>query len=342
MRAIQSDAQAAWKPLGRALAAYLKGARGAQAIAHRSDGQSYAIPARLFFRSPRAFSPLEKLALSLVQGRVLDVGAGAGCHALALQRRGIAVCALDALPQAVRVMRQRGVRDPRQGDFFLPDARAASRLRRQRDGRPVQGRTQPRGWRKGPERFDTLLMMMNGIAPAGTLAGLRRFLRRARRVLRPGGRVLLDSLDLRLDEHFRWAVPLRPHRRPVRGRRYFGEVLFRLEQGGRVGPPFRQLFVDPGTLRREAARCGWRCQVIYQEQQGRYLARLEPLARAGSTLSRAVLSRSALSGTAPSRAEGAPRRAPGAPRRASTRTSMARRSGSSAPRASSSATRANR
>ena len=48
------------------------------------------------------------------------------------------------------------------------------------------------------EPFDTVLMMMNGLGLSETLAGLRRFFRRARRLVRPDGQVLADSTDVRV------------------------------------------------------------------------------------------------------------------------------------------------
>jgi SAM-dependent methyltransferase len=240
----------AWHPHGLAIRDYWRGERRAEILAHRSDGAVYPMPARVFFRGPRRFPELERLALAECRGRVLDIGAGAGCHALALQARGHAVTALDVSPDAVRVMRERGVRDVRAADVvrFAPGSRA------------------------GAAPYDTLLMLMNGIAIARTLAGLRRFLRRVRRWIPPDGRLLLDSMDLRRDAEFRRWLRARP-RRPAR---YFGEIRYRFEYGGRVGPGFQTLFVDARTLLREAAAVGWRGQVLFEEDDGGYLARLSP------------------------------------------------------------------
>jgi SAM-dependent methyltransferase len=237
-------AAAGWHPHGLAIRDYLAGDRAAAVTAHRSDGLRYDIPAAVFFRAPGRFDPLERAALARCRGRVLDAGAGAGCHSLALQARGLSVCALDVAPQAVAAMRRRGVQEAVRGDVLR--------------------------YRGGP--FDTLLLLMNGIALVKSLPGLARFLKRARRLVRPGGQVLLDSLDLRRDDWSR-AEALRRRRT---GRRYFGVLGFRLEYRGRLGPGFHLLFIDPATLARHAARAGWDCQVIKTGAQGRFLARLTP------------------------------------------------------------------
>src|SRR5262249_6820663 len=137
-----------WNPLGLSIRDYLAGDIAATVTVLRGDGAVYPMPARLFFRTPRQFSALEMTALRLCKGRVLDIGAAAGCHTLALQRRGLEVVALDSSPEAVEAMRERGVHQPVLGDGARPTG--------------------------GP--YDTLLMMMNGIAIVKSLPGLRRFL----------------------------------------------------------------------------------------------------------------------------------------------------------------------
>ncbi len=236
-------AQAAMDPYGQALADYAAGDRDAAIVMHRDDGEVDTIPASVFFRGPAQFSPSERCALDLCQGHVLDIGAGAGADSLVLQARGLAVTALDVSPQAAAVMRRRGVRDVRMGDWFaLP-----------------------------PEPFATLLLMMHGIGLVGSLAGLDRFLALAHPWLAPGGQVLCDSLAVR-----RTANPVHCayHDANILAGRYVGEIRLRMEYKGTLGPWFTWLHVDPGTLAGHAARAGWRCEIPCQEEDGNYLARL--------------------------------------------------------------------
>ncbi len=234
---------AAWKPHGAALLDYFKGDTSAEVVVHGDDGETETVPIRVFFRGPADFSALEEAALDLCRGRVLDAGAGSGCHSLVLQEQGLPVCAIDIAPQAVEVMRKRGVQDARCSDVFS----------------------------FGAEPFDTVLLMMNGIGVVGDLAGLDRFLVEAGRLLKPDGQILLDSYDPGWTEDRENAVPPAVGARP---NRYSGEMRFQLEYKGAMGPPLEWLFVDSATLAGHARRAGWSCEVIWQEEEGHYLARL--------------------------------------------------------------------
>jgi SAM-dependent methyltransferase len=222
-----------WAPHGLALRDFLAGYLDAEVIVRAEDGEEERTPARVFFRGPGQFSALDEAALDLCRGRVLDVGAGAGCHSLVVQARGLAVTALDVSPEAVEVMRRRGVREVCCGDVFTFTG----------------------------GRFDTLLILMNGIGLVGTLDGLDRFLRELPRLLADGGQILLDSFDPGPPD------PERPHG-------YVGEMRFQLEYQGIHGAFYDFLFLDFETLRRHAGGAGWRCETIWQEDEGHYLARL--------------------------------------------------------------------
>jgi SAM-dependent methyltransferase len=235
----------AWMPHAEAMRAYHQGDSSAVIVVY-DDFERDEVPVSYFFREPDQFPPIELQALELCRGRVLDVGAGSGCHSLELQRRGLDVTALEVLPELVEILRRRGVRQVHIGTWM--DVEAGT--------------------------FDTVLMMMNGLGLTETLAGLRRFFRRARRLLRPGGQILADSTDVRtrMDPEAGRTGRLR---RP--DGRYVGELHFQLEFRERKGEPFRQLYVDPETLTRHAQRAGWTCDIVRPpDRYGNYLSRLAP------------------------------------------------------------------
>ncbi|HXI21765.1 MAG TPA: methyltransferase domain-containing protein [Gemmatimonadales bacterium] len=228
---------AAWAPHGAALRAYMEGDQEACLVVE-DDFQRELLPVSVFFRTPEAFFPYEVRALELCRGRVLDAGAGTGCISLVLQERGHQVVAIDVVPEAVEIMRARGVHDARQADLFA--------LR--------------------DEQFDTVLLLMNGLGLAGTVAGLPLLLQHLHRLVAPGGQVLVDSTDV--------ATAPPPAVPPGR---YPGELQFRLEFAERRGVSFPQLYADPALMERHARDTGWRSDVVFRGEHGSWLARLERL-----------------------------------------------------------------
>jgi SAM-dependent methyltransferase len=236
---------AGWKPHEAAMLSFHRGNRGAVIVVY-DDFERDEVPVAYFFRDVDQFPGVELTALELCRGRVLDVGAGSGCHSLALQKRGLEVTAIEILPGLIEILRERGVHDARLASWM--DVQAG--------------------------QFDTLLFMMNGLGLAETLTGLPRFFQDVRRLLRPGGQILADSTDVRvrMDPVSRKTGALQ---RP--DGRYVGELHFQLEFAGKKGPPFAQLYVDPETLRRYAADAGWSCGIVEPpDEYGNYLARLTP------------------------------------------------------------------
>jgi SAM-dependent methyltransferase len=225
--------------------AYHRGKHDAVLVVY-DDFERDEVPVSYFFRGPDQFPPIERLALELCRGRVLDVGAGSGCHSLALQDRGLEVTAIEIMPSMVRILRERGVRDARAATWMDLEA----------------------------EPFDTVFMMMNGLGLTETLAGLRRFLSEARRLVRRGGQILSDSTDVRA------RLDVEAGRTGALERadgRYVGELHFQIEYEGQKGGPFPQLYVDANTLIRYAREEEWGCEIVRDpDEYGHYLARLTP------------------------------------------------------------------
>lgn len=225
-----------WALHGRSLRDWFDGDTAATIVIHSDLGEHDVQPVAGWFREPTQGA--DAAAVRLALGRVLDAGAGAGIHSLALQARGLEVCAIDFVPEAVDIMRARGVRDAQCGDLLAF--------------------TDPRG------PYDTILVIANGSGLAETLDGLPRLFAAFDRLLAPGGQVLMDSSDLRTAG----GSLARPDGR------YLGEIEYWLEYRGEVGSRFRQLLVDPATLSERAERAGWRSEVAWRSDRGHYLARL--------------------------------------------------------------------
>lgn len=223
---------------GQALADYHAGRRYTSLILHNSYGEAEDMPVDVFFRSPDEFTDLEHIALSLCDGKTLDLGAGVGSHALYLQAQGIAVTALEISHLACGIMRERGVTRVVQANAFT----------------------------YAGERFDTILMLMNGIGLAGTLTGLETLLDQCANLLNAGGQLLFDSSDISyLYEEGSMPEP----------EAYRGQIQFQYEYRQEVGDPFSWVYVDQETLIEIGQRLGWVVQILYEDEYDQYLARME-------------------------------------------------------------------
>ncbi|MBQ9218292.1 MAG: class I SAM-dependent methyltransferase [Muribaculaceae bacterium] len=228
-------------PMGRAIAEYQTTGRAERLRVFSPMFDEDEIPVATLFRDVDEMPAIEREALRLTRGATLDVGAGAGCHSLPLQARGIDVTAIDISPLAVETMRQRGVRRATEQDFY--DTRG---------------------------KYDTILMLMNGIGILGTLAEMPRFFSQLDRILAPGGQVLCDSSDIcYVFENEDGIIELPP------GEGYYGELEYRMQYRDTIGEPFAWLYIDPDTLAEQALRHGFRAEVIARGDHYDYLALIQ-------------------------------------------------------------------
>ena len=229
-------------PMGQAIRDYFETERAARLRVFSPQFEEDEMPVSTLFRTETAMPPLERLALDLCRGRVLDVGAGAGCHSLALQHRGLEVTAIDISPLSVGVMQRRGVTDVRAVDLF-DEAFAGC--------------------------YDTVLMLMNGSGIVGRLERMPQFFRRMKQLLSPDGQILMDSSDLRYvfeDEDGALDIDLNGA--------YYGELDYRMQYRQVKGDDFPWLYVDFGTLSCHAQANGFRTELLAEGSHYDYLARL--------------------------------------------------------------------
>ena len=227
-------------PMGAAISDYFNHHRADRLRVFSSQFEEDEIPVKELFRSIQSMPVLERTALQMATGRILDVGAGSGCHALALQEMGKEVCAIDISPLSVKVMAERGVRDVRQINLF--DVGFL-------------------------ETFDTILMLMNGSGIIGKLENMPDFFLRMKQLLRPGGCILMDSSDLRYlfeDEDGSFLIDLAGD--------YYGEIDFRMQYKNIKGDRFNWLYVDFQTLSLYAAEYGFEAELIKEGKHYDYLA----------------------------------------------------------------------
>ncbi len=204
-------------------------------------GGNEKLPVAYFFREFEQMPFWEQMVLNQCKGRVLDVGAGAGSHALYLQGKGFNVTAIDISIGAVNCMKQRGIKDARLQDFFSLD----------------------------DEKFDTILFLMNGTGMARSLHGLTYLLTKAASLLAPGGSVYLESTDILYmyeDEDGSVMINLAGN--------YYGEINYQVSYKKLSGEPFPWLFVDFDNLSHVAHEVGLDSELFFQGDTHNYVARL--------------------------------------------------------------------
>ncbi len=200
------------------------------------------LPMTYMFRSFEESPELEQEALKLCKGKVLDVGAGAGPHALWLQEQeGIEVSAMEVSANSIEVMKRRGVKNPLFADFFTYNE----------------------------EKFDTVLLLMNGLGIAGKMEGVPKFLQRIHDLLNSGGQCLIESADIlhlfRADDG---SVML-----DLNGP-YYGEITYQISYKGIVGEEFDWLYMAYDLLEEFATGVGLKCEKLMDGPEDSYLARM--------------------------------------------------------------------
>lgn len=228
--------------LGTALLDYHSGNYTEDIKTYSSLDEEDSIPLPYLFRDFKEMPLLEQKALNLAKGTVLDIGCGAGNHTLYLQKKGFEVTALDASKGAIEVCKNRGVKSPVHSLFLDYNN----------------------------SRFDTLLLLMNGIGLAGKLNNLSSFLNHLKSLLLPNGQILLDSSNIIYmfdqDEDGGYWIPNNDG--------YYGEVRFTMEYKGSKSLPFHWLYVDFKTLQNACESNCLDCKIVSEGKHYDYLAKL--------------------------------------------------------------------
>lgn len=227
---------------GKALQDYQKDQYTEDIKTYSSLDEEDVIPVPYLFRTFAEMPKIEQKALQLARGKVLDIGAGAGSHALYLQNKGLEVTALDSSKGCIEVCQARGV-----------ESTICS---------PILDYSE--------ERYDTLLLLMNGIGLAGQLKNLSGFFQHLASLLQPNGQILLDSSDIiymfEQDEDGGYWI--------LNDGTYYGEVQFEMEYKGQKSEPFDWVYVDFDTLQNACESNGLNCELVISGEHYDYLAKL--------------------------------------------------------------------
>ncbi len=211
-------------------------------ITETSISEKEEMPVAYLFRDFEKMPKLEQKALELARGKVLDVGCGAGSHSLYLQQKGFDVTGIDVSWNAIKACQIRGLKKSLVSTILTFDS---------------------------AEKFDSILLLMNGTGIFGTLHQTATYLKKLKSLLKPNGQILIDSSDLIYmydqDEDGAYKVPAHC---------YYGELTFTIQYKGDVEVPFDWLYMDYNTLQNAAIANELKCKLISKGDHFDYLAQL--------------------------------------------------------------------
>ena len=209
----------------------------------RDDGYSSIVPLSVFFDTSN-FSDIELIALDNCKGKILDIGAGVGRHSLELQLRKADITALDILQTSVDIMNNRGVKRVIHSDIMD----------------------------LSNEKYDTLLMLMNGIGMVGDPENLDAFLVKAKQLLTKNGVIIFDSVDVSKTNNPKH-VDYR--NKNISNNRLLGHQKLRINYAGVSGDWFNWLHINFHDISKFAKKNGYLSELIQIEENGQYIAKLQ-------------------------------------------------------------------
>lgn len=228
-------------PFGHAISDYYRKGKAKNIQVNSNYTENEVIPVHYFFRTFSQMPLIEQKALNLCAGKILDVGAAAGCHSLYLQEKDFEVYALEKSSLACNVLKLRGIKNILQNDIFTFTG----------------------------SRFDTILLLMNGAGIGGTKSGLFNLLHHLKNLLREGGQILIDSSDIKYlfqeDDGSFWLN--------LASEKYYGEMEYQVKYLNH-STQFNWLFIDFLLLKELAQKAGFVCDLAKNGEHYDYLARL--------------------------------------------------------------------
>ena len=227
---------------GKAILDYQTNSSPENMITSTSISDEDEMEVAYLFRSFDEMPTLEQKALQFAKGRTLEVGCGAGSHGLYLQsERNIDVHSIDISKNAIEACTLRGLKNTQVIDVLNIEN----------------------------EKYDTILLLMNGTGIFETLERTPVYLQKLKSLLQPNGQILIDSSDIiyMFDEDEdggKW----------IPSETYYGELTFTLQYKNETEAPFPWLYMDYNTLQNAAIANGLQCQLVLEGDHFDYLAQL--------------------------------------------------------------------
>ncbi|WNM20058.1 class I SAM-dependent methyltransferase [Flavobacterium capsici] len=226
---------------GKAILDYQTNNSPEDIITETSISETDEMTVAYLFRKYNEMPKIEQKALQLCKGKILDVGCGAGSHSLYLQEKGFDITSVDISESAIKTCQLRGLKNAKaQNILELKD-----------------------------EKFDTILLLMNGTGIFETLKETSKYLQKLKSLLCNNGQILIDSSDIIYmydqDDDGSYSVP---------AENYYGELTFTIHYKNQTEDNFPWLYLDYNTLQNACHANGLQCELLFEGNHFDYLARI--------------------------------------------------------------------
>lgn len=224
---------------GKALLDFQDGNYTEDIITSTSISDNDILPIPYLFRSYAEMPKIEQKALQLANGKILDVGCGAGSHSLFLQKKGLDVKSIDISEAAINVCNLRG----------LNNAKLLNVIDEK-------------------ESFDSILLLMNGSGVFQSLTQTPYYLNHLKNLLNEGGQILIDSSDIKYmyqdEDGGYWKDA---------NNNYYGELDYTVSYKGE-SESFIWMYLDFENLKTACKLVDLHCELILQGEHFDFLARI--------------------------------------------------------------------
>lgn len=229
-------------PFGQAIHDFNLKGKAADLVINSNYTEDEKIPTSYLFRGEKEMPRLEQFALKQCRGKILDVGASAGCHSIILQKKGFNITALEKSELAAEVMKGRGIQKVICEDIYSFSG----------------------------ESYDTILLLMNGTGIGETIEGLKKLLLHLKSLLSETGQIFIDSSDIKYlfkeEDGSLWI--------DMANANYYGEMEYEVSYKNSESK-FKWLFVDAITLEKIASEVGFQYKTVAEGDHHDFLAQLK-------------------------------------------------------------------
>ncbi len=231
---------------GQFLLANLNSDDATDEIIERDDNFISVMKPDLYFTHYYEWSLHVKSGLELAQGRVLDVGIGAGRHALYLQEQGFEVVGIDNSPIAIQVAKKRGVKDARVMSINDVDESLGT--------------------------FDTVIMLGNNWGLVGGYLQSRSILTRLYQVTSDDAKLIAETTNPYTTED---PIHLQYHELNRQQGRMSGQIRFRVRYRQYCGDWMDYLLTSLPEVKLLVEGTGWNLTQTFGDTDGQYTLILE-------------------------------------------------------------------